>query len=93
VLAAVLLAVAWVVRDYRGWLALGPGGLPHTARGWLTMAALRVRTWRVDPFDTAELAVTVHLADALPKRVGPRPAVARYPIPHRQLEVTSRRVV
>lgn len=84
--AAAVLAIAWVVRDYRGWVALGPGGLPHTPRGWLTMAVLRARAWRFDPFDTTGLAGAGHLADPLPVRPGPRPRVAHYPIPHRQLD-------
>ena len=85
-LAGGVCAAAWVVRDYRGWLALGPGGLPHTPRGWLTMAVLRARTWRVDPFDSSGLTGPGHLGDPLPERAGPRPAVAPYPIPHRQLD-------
>jgi len=85
-LAGAVLAAAWVVRDYRGWLALGPGGLPHTARGWLTTAVLRARTWRVDPFDTTGSTGTGHLTDPVPERAGPRPRVAHYPIPHRQLD-------
>lgn len=85
-LAGAVLAAAWVVRDYRGWLALGPGGLPHTPRGWLVMAVLRARTWRVDPFGTTGLTGTGHLGDPLPVRAGPRPMVAHYPIPHRQLD-------
>jgi hypothetical protein len=86
VLTAVVLAAAWVVRDYRGWVALGPGGLPTTARGWLSMAVVRARVWRVDPFDTTRLTGTGHLAAPLPVRPGPRPQVAPYPIPHRQLD-------
>jgi len=85
-LAAAVLAAGWVVRDYRGWLALGPGGLPNTPRGWLTMAVLRARTWRVDPFDTTGLTGAGHLTGPLPVRAGPRPTVAHYPIPHRQLD-------
>jgi len=86
VLAAAVLATVWVVRDYRGWVALGPGGLPHTPRGWLTMAVLRARGWRFDPFDTTGLAGTGYLTGPLPERSGPRPRVAHYPIPHRQLD-------
>jgi Family of unknown function (DUF5519) len=85
-LAGAVLAAAWVVRDYRGWLALGPGGLPPTPRGWLTMAVLRALTWRVDPFATRGVTGIRHLTDPLPVRAGPRPAVAHYPIPHRQLD-------
>src|SRR3981189_3055842 len=71
-LAGAGLAAAWGVRDYRGWLALGPGGLPHTPRGWLVMAMLRARTWRVDPFGTAGLTGTGH-----PRGPPPRPGRAR----------------
>ena len=86
VFAAAVLAAAWVVRDYRGWVALGPGGLPHTPRGWLTMAVLRAQAWRFDPFDTTGLTGTGHLTGPLPARPGLRPKVAHYPIPHRQLD-------
>src|SRR5882757_1897368 len=85
-LAGIVLAGAWVARDYRGWVALGPGGLPHTARGWCTMAVLRARAWRFDPFDTTGLTGGGHLTGRLPERSGPRPKVAHYPIPHRQLD-------
>jgi len=85
-LAAAVLAAGWVVRDYRGWLALGTGGLPHTPRGWLTMAVLRARAWRVDPLDTTAFVGTGHLTGPLPNRPGRRPTVAGYPIPHRQLD-------
>lgn len=84
--AAALLASGWALRDYRAWRALGPGGLPPTPMGWLTMDLLRIRAWRVDPFDTTGWAGTGHLTGPLPVRQGPRPAVARYPIPHRQLD-------
>jgi len=64
-----VLAAAWVVRDYRGgWL--GSWWAAHTARGWLTMAVLRARTWRVDPFDTTGSTRSGHLTDPVPERAG-----------------------
>jgi hypothetical protein len=50
------------------------------------MAALRARTWRVDPFHITGLTGAGRLDGPLPERAGPRPAVAHYPIPHRQLD-------
>jgi hypothetical protein len=79
-------ALGWARVDYRRWIAVGPGGLPHTARGWFTMSALRLRAATVDPRDTRGLTGVGHLRHELPRRVGPRPRVAPYPIPHRQLD-------
>ncbi len=89
-LAAVAGIGAWVARDYRAWRALGPGGLPHTARGWLKMTH-----WRLiagDPLSLAAIEAEVGqrgdidtLAD-LPERGRPRPAIAPHPVPHRQLD-------
>jgi len=88
VMAAALatLTAGWTVLDYARWRALGPGGLPSTPRGWLIMSALRIRAWRVDPFDTTGWSGRGHLAGPLPVRPGSRPTVARYPVPHRQLD-------
>jgi len=88
VMAAALatLTAGWTVLDYARWRALGPGGLPSTPRGWLIMSALRIRAWRVDPFDTTGWSGSGHLAGPLPVRPGSRPTVARYPVPHRQLD-------
>lgn len=86
--AAVVVPAAgvWVWRDYRAWRALGPGGLPHTPAGWLTMTRLRFQGR--DPFVVrGGDSPPVHpaLLD-LPRRSGARPSVAPYPIPHRVLQ-------
>ncbi|MFY2790190.1 hypothetical protein [Rhodococcus sp. MALMAid1271] len=72
-----------VKNDYAAWMALGPGGLPANIGGWLIATALR-------PFARAD-PLTVGGADHpglhwhLEHRRGPRPTIAPYPIPHRQL--------
>lgn len=89
-IAAAALAGAWFRRDYRGWLALGEGGLPSSPKGWLITSYLRLQ--KADPITTAVYdaqlgrpGTEAHLA-ALPRRRGPRPAIAPWPVPHRQLD-------
>jgi hypothetical protein len=84
--AVAVTSAGWAVRDYLRWRAMGAGGLPHTLRGWLTMEALRIRAWRVDPFDTRGWSGTGHLICPLGVRPGSRPTIAPYPIPHRQID-------
>jgi Family of unknown function (DUF5519) len=93
VLAAVVaaaLAVTWARRDYRAWLALGEGGLPANPQGWLITSYLRLR--KADPITTkvydaqiGALGAVAHIGP-LPARRGPRPTIAPWPIPHRQLD-------
>ena len=93
VLAAIgvaALAGTWARRDYRGWLALGEGGLPVNPKGWLITSYLRLR--KADPITTkvydaqiGALGAAAHLGP-LPRRHGPRPTIAPWPIPHRQLD-------
>ena len=89
---ACLVLIAWGIRDYRNWVAIGKGGLPHTLRGWLTMTRLRLKkreTTSVGLYDPLIGGAddVVWLKD-LPARKGPRPRTAVYPIPHRQLDQT-----
>ncbi|MGB2720234.1 MAG: luciferase family protein [Rhodococcus sp. (in: high G+C Gram-positive bacteria)] len=73
-----------IAEDYAAWKALGPGGLPANVVGW---AITKILT----PLGRDPLTVRDAVADAasptweLPARPGPRPSVAPYPIPHRQL--------
>jgi Family of unknown function (DUF5519) len=79
-----------VAADYRGWRALGPGGLPYNVLGWAIASALR--PLKREPLSTR---LYDHCAvppawdrmrqGALPRRQGTRPHVAHYPIPHRQV--------
>jgi hypothetical protein len=82
-------ALVWLAhRDYRGWLALGEGGLPANLLGWLTVT--RLRLMKADPIDIAALVEEIgstsdrQYLDQLPPRNGPRPRIAPWPIPHRQ---------
>jgi hypothetical protein len=92
IVAIVLLAgaLSWAWSDYRAWLALGKGGLPSNIRGWLITSRMRLR--KRDPLDITMYSepegnsgADTHLG-ALPGRCGPRPKIARWPIPHRQLD-------
>jgi hypothetical protein len=86
---ATVAVALWARRDYMAWLALGPGGLPSTPRGWLRMTSLRLQAR--NPFDVTGLRGTTGrghdravLVD-LPMRSGQRPRVSPHPVPHRQL--------
>ena len=88
--AVTTLAGTWARRDYRAWLALGEGGLPANPKGWLITSYLRLR--KADPITTGvydaqigALGAAAHLGP-LPRRRGPRPTIAPWPIPHRQLD-------
>ncbi|WP_255175998.1 luciferase domain-containing protein [Rhodococcus sp. 06-1474-1B] len=72
-----------VKNDYTTWRALGPGGLPANVGGWLIATALR-------PLSRRDLMTVAGASPAgrhwhLEPRRGPRPTIAPYPIPHRQL--------
>lgn len=71
-----------LVADYRAWRALGPGGLPANPTGWVVTTVL-ARLGRDTCSVAGDPAPTVDWS--LPDR-GPRPAMAPYPIPHRQLD-------
>jgi hypothetical protein len=83
-------AVAWALCDYAKWRSLGPGGLPANVRGWLTMS--RYRLIARDKLDAGPLLARAGAADDLRawskarRRIGTRPEVSPYPIPHRQLD-------
>ena len=75
--------LGWVVRDYRQWRALGPGGVPSTPAGWLVVTGMRLRARdpyasRRSPSSPASSAL-----GELAERPGPRPRVAPHPVPHR----------
>ncbi|MGV8874138.1 MAG: hypothetical protein ACOH2Q_16510 [Rhodococcus sp. (in: high G+C Gram-positive bacteria)] len=72
-----------VKNDYAAWMELGPGGLPANIGGWLITTALRPLARR-DPL-TVIGAANPGLHWQLEHRAGPRPTIASYPIPHRQL--------
>jgi len=84
------------IASYRGFLALGPGGLPHNLAGWLVQGAVSFiatsDTTSTAPFRTARArrSFAPHggrsfLDDGfLPLREGARPTVPSYVAPQRQ---------
>ena len=85
---------ALIRQDYRGWKALGAGGLPYNVWGWLINSALRPlgREARgTDCYDSEKLRSMGGdvgnrgwLGD-LPVRTGSRPHIGPWMAPHRQL--------
>ena len=85
-----LVTAALGYRDYKNWLALGPGGLPYNVGGWFTTL------WRElqghDPLDVERYANHIGVAndssylDGIGIREGTRPHVGHWPIPQRQLD-------
>ncbi|KAI0405744.1 hypothetical protein F4802DRAFT_561861 [Xylaria palmicola] len=88
----------YLVFSYRGWLALGRGGLPANPLGYLINVALHVIA-RTDvrapaPYELegleeaygpwARRSFFVPAGASLPERVGPRPDVPSYVAPQRQ---------
>ena len=72
-----------VRNDYAAWIDLGPGGLPANVGGWLITTALKPLARR--DTTTVDGAGGPGLHWHLDHRPGPRPTIAPYPIPHRQL--------
>lgn len=90
---AIALIVAYkacrcVIKDYQGFLALGPGGTPYNFAGYLKITYLRIYTLK-DPFQPPSLAEACNPTSGylhrLPRRAGSRPRVIGI-APHRQIE-------
>lgn len=87
-----LLPLAYL--DYQGWLALGPGGLPHNPLGWLIQSLMRIPASRnvrdASPYDkeihNTELEKTSFLEGRLPAYGKKSPETGKWVVPHRQLE-------
>lgn len=85
-------AFRWSVSDYRRWVDLGVGGLPHTPAGWFVMRVL----WLLkrDGVKAAQLKPHLQSGDDhaylghVMKRAGERPLVPSYSVPQRQLTQT-----
>ncbi|KAH7020518.1 hypothetical protein EDB80DRAFT_887955 [Ilyonectria destructans] len=93
------VSIRTCVQDYHGWLNLGEGGLPYNVGGWVIQWILKLTMAKRNTIDIkcyarplpADLAVvekrrnTVKHLGPLPQRLGSRPKVAHWVIPHRQL--------
>src|SRR6478735_1785336 len=86
--AALVAFVAWCFKDYRDYLALGPGGPPYNVKGWAWI------TFGIRPFALSKSGAT-YVADyptegshteiqSLPRRQGERALLGGI-APHRQL--------
>lgn len=78
------------LQDYLNWVALGVGGIPHTLEGYREVK--KIGSDMKDPLDVSRIARyigkpgdTKTLMD-LPNRVGTKPAIAPYAVPHRQMD-------
>ncbi len=77
-------------KEFQNWVSIGPGGLPHTLEGYRTLQALNKKLR--DPLDVSNLISKigkdgdVNSLKNLPKRSRPRPRIAPFAIPHRQLD-------
>lgn len=76
-------------KEFQSWVAIGVGGLPHTLEGYRTLQSLN-RKLR-NPLDISQLRSQmgktgdIKKLSNLPMRSGPRPTIAPFAIPHRQL--------
>ncbi|ATY61315.1 phospholipase carboxylesterase [Cordyceps militaris] len=92
---AAIPIISHIVRSYRGFLALGPGGLPYNFLGW-SMQAIAQPLARHDTRESRPFADprifghyaphgrTAYLED-VPARRGERPEVPTYVAPQRQM--------
>lgn len=77
-------------QDYLNWVALGVGGLPHTLEGYRTVKKLGAEM--KNPFDISRISGDigktgdVSTIKGIPERKGPRPTIAPYAVPHRQMD-------
>lgn len=93
------VSIRTCVHDYRGWLNLGEGGLPYNVGGWVIQWILKLTMAKRNTIDiecyarplAADLAEaekrrnTIKHLGPLPQRLGSRPKVAHWVIPHRQV--------
>lgn len=92
-----LPTTSYALKSYRGYLALGPGGMPYNPIGWAIQGLLQlIAKWDTRspaPFSKpqnqkpyAPHGATPFLADSpLPQRKGDRPDVPGYVAPQRQV--------
>ena len=83
--------------DYRGWYALGAGGISRSPIGWITQCVLRLKASRdlksTKCYDAAlktDLEGQSFLDRELPVRLGNAPKTGQWVVPHRQLDDTAK---
>lgn len=92
--AALAAALVAAVRDYRAWVALGEGGVPHGLRGWITV---KRGYWSMsdDTTDTStfEPGHPSAILDGLPVRSEARPRIAPWSVPQREADFNATRSI
>ncbi|KAK9239637.1 hypothetical protein V1525DRAFT_397969 [Lipomyces kononenkoae] len=90
-LASISTVVAYLgYKDYKAWLSLGPGGLPHNLVGYFTTSFMKLFAIR-NPRDFTSVSGDSHgvakylSPDDIPYREGDYPIVAPWPVPNRVL--------
>lgn len=89
--------VSYAVSSYRGFLALGPGGMPYNVVGWAIQGLLQLLAkWDTrdpSPFarpknrrSTEPHGGKTYLPSPVPERAGARPDVPGYVAPQRQMD-------
>lgn len=87
--------LSYAISSYRGFLALGPGGMPYNIFGWAIQALLQLLAkWETrdpSPFtkpqnrkSTEPHGSITYLPRPIPERAGDRPVVPGYVAPQRQ---------
>lgn len=86
--SVVALTLAWMINDYRAWVAFGTGGTPPNLQGYLKITKFRIlRAFSGDSLtDVSSIPKTgeSYLPDDLPQRKGPAPKVISRTLPQRQ---------
>lgn len=90
-LFVLLLTSPWLYDNYLEFLAVGPGGMPYNARGWLM--ALFFKMFERDTLSTREYDRDANKdrwldvsQEALPTHQGPRPHSGWHVVPVRQCD-------
>lgn len=90
ILSILLLVSPWLYNNYLEFLALGPGGMPYNARGWLMalffkMFERNTLTTKEYDRDSNKSRWLDNSKGSLPNRQGPRPNSGFHVVPVRQL--------
>lgn len=88
----------YALKSYRGYLALGPGGMPYNPLGWAIQGLLQlIASWDTrspapfrkprnqKPYEPHGTTPFLAASPTLPQRVGDRPDVPGYVAPQRQV--------
>ncbi|KAL1987305.1 hypothetical protein VTN96DRAFT_4333 [Rasamsonia emersonii] len=79
-----------IYRDYRDFISLGPGGVPHNVIGWLgvslVLCPLGREMFSTEVYDRNPDKRSFLSEADVPRREGRRPVVGRHVVPQRQMD-------